>query len=303
MRTELNPENEEIYHRAAEAFGAISSEFRVEILHFLSQEQNPVQFSDISEAVGEPRSGRLTYHLNELSGTFIVKVDGGYRLSRKGNRIISSIIANRYFEESGSDQTTLNGRCLNCSDRELTLRKTTDYSEVYCGSCDIQLFKFGTFPPTAWESRDSAVVPHALHWRVTCDTLLTIQDICYDCYSPLNREVLTIDDPSKWSYFYGNDIDRAPNFNCETCTNWVPLRYWDLIWFYPSLESVRDSFNIDPMYTPIWEIGNHVTDLKTEFISEDPYRVEVTFEDDGKSCSVVFNDQHRVTRVNRRSTF
>lgn len=100
-----------------EAFWLLGHEIRIRIICALFDAERTADsgrrlFSELRERVGNPDSGRFTYHLNRLNGTFVRETEGRYSLTDAGCEVCRLL--------DGVDRTHLErsrpawGECLYC---------------------------------------------------------------------------------------------------------------------------------------------------------------------------------------------
>jgi hypothetical protein len=87
-----------------EAFGALASEVRVTVLvRLLSAEragEEPLAFSELQEAAGSDSSAGFAYHLRQLSGHFVRRVEDGYVLTPPGRRAAEAVVSGAFTDAS-----------------------------------------------------------------------------------------------------------------------------------------------------------------------------------------------------------
>ena len=107
---------------ADDAFALLGNETRIQILKAVwrrtrsegIERDGPVSFSALQAAVGAPDSGNFSYHLDQLVGPFIARVDGGYVIRRAGSHIVRAILAGSVTEEASFGPVVVDETCYRC---------------------------------------------------------------------------------------------------------------------------------------------------------------------------------------------
>ena len=85
-----------------EAFQTLASEVRVTVLLELRSAErageDPLAFSELQEAAGADSSAGFAYHLRQLSGHFLRRVEDGYVLAPPGRRAAEAIVAGTFTD-------------------------------------------------------------------------------------------------------------------------------------------------------------------------------------------------------------
>lgn len=290
-------DEDELLHTVTHVYSALGHELRVRILYALFSSQSPLGYNELMREVGKVDSGRFNYHLSELRDTFVVRSEHGYELNLQGQRLMSSVVAGRYMGEEVDYSADLERPCPACDDGGLDLVQTGAMPEVVCDTCDLVYDRYGPFPLSAWESHDEEGIRHGMWQRLVSGINLALEDVCYDCYSPLERSPHRKEDDLPALYYPERNLEYIALFDCGTCTNYLPIPYSVLAWFDPQVRSFLAENDIDAATTPGWMIDHVVDELEVTVSSEEPFRVGVSFTIGEDSCRVLFDDEHRVTSV------
>jgi hypothetical protein len=85
-----------------EAFQTLASEVRVSVLvHLLTAEragEEPLAFSDLQDAADSDSSAGFAYHLRQLSGHFVRRVEDGYVLTPPGRRAAEAVVSGTFTD-------------------------------------------------------------------------------------------------------------------------------------------------------------------------------------------------------------
>lgn len=279
---------------AAQCCATMSSEYRVRILHALFEAERPLGYSELMSATDERDSGRFNYHLDKLKGVLITKGEEGYYLNLQGKLLMSSIAAGRYGDVDSSYSVTLDRVCPECHERPLSLIQRGMQPEIGCQHCDLVFTQYGPFPPTAWEAHEIDDVPHALWARIRHDVTLALEDICYDCYSPLERSVREKSAETSLTFYPERSVPYWAYFSCTTCTNTLPMPYSYVAWFSDDVGHWLMTQGIDPDAVPGWQFDSVVDELAICVDRHEPVRVSASIVVDGDHCDVTIDQTHRV---------
>lgn len=281
---------------AAEAFKAIGNELRVAILRELARSDEPLSFSELLDALDERDSGRLNYHLQQLTGRYVTRTEGDYRLTINGERIVSSVLASRYVEAEAEYSVAVAGSCYDCGTSDLQLEQRGEQAMVVCRDCGTKQFRKSVLPEL-WKRRDPEAVPEALDRIVWKDIEFAVNGLCGYCHSVMTPRVAE----DRWerdAHLYGfYDFDVVAVHECERCTNWKYTPYGLLAWLHPRVRSFHRERGVDPDAVRCWQIDQAKDARYTSVDSTDPYEIEVRFPVDDAECRVVFDDRNEVERV------
>lgn len=105
---------------AEEVFRLLSDEIRLDVLRTVAVAQRDelrtgetdLSFSDIYERVDVDNTSKLSYHLGELTGTFLRKHDGGYAFTHAGERLVRFVLAENYLRPPDFGPVEVEGDCL-----------------------------------------------------------------------------------------------------------------------------------------------------------------------------------------------
>lgn len=284
---------------AAEAFQQISDGFRVALLHELARAGEPLKFSELLSALDSPDSGRLNYHLNKLTGTYVAREDGTYRLTIQGAKVVSSILASRYFDVEAEYATPAEGECYECGAADLVLEQTGQQARVRCRACGRRQFR-KSVSTALWRHRDPETVPAALDRIVWAELELAVGGVCEYCRSAMTPRVAENDWDAEDYVIQGFDVVAV--YECELCTNWKISPHGLVAWLHPEVRSFHRDHGIDPGEVTCWQIDQAMDARYTTVLAEDPYEVEVRFPVDDAECRVTFDERNEVTGVVREWT-
>lgn len=103
-------------------FALLGNETRMEILRATWERtrtvgldgREPVSFSELQAAVGADDSGNFNYHLDQLVGRFIGRVDDGYVIRQAGTHVVRAMLAGTVTEDPTFGPMEVDESCYRC---------------------------------------------------------------------------------------------------------------------------------------------------------------------------------------------
>lgn len=177
---------------ADRAFGLLADETRLAILRALWEaDGRPVAFSRLRERIGSPDSGRFNYHLDELGGHFVAKVEGGYELTQAGREVVRAVLAGAVTRRPRMDPAGVEGRCVDCGG-ELVVRYD-GHAVIECSACGATLM-WNEFPPAGVSGRTPEEVATAFERWTRSRFRLAMEGVCPSCAGETSAELVGPDD-------------------------------------------------------------------------------------------------------------
>lgn len=124
-----------------DSFAVVGNETRLAILRVLHERvavadrtEYTVPFTELREAVGEPDSGKFSYHLNQLLGEFVEKRPEGYAIRYPGTELVRTVKSGAVAptESAVSEPTTAS--CYLCG-APVSVAYTNGYVSAQCTEC------------------------------------------------------------------------------------------------------------------------------------------------------------------------
>lgn len=103
-----------------DVFKLLTDETRLAILLALWEayepfaDDNAVPFSEILDRVGYDTASNFSYHLEQVTGHFVRKSDGGYELTRRGRQLVQTIISGTAIDDATLEPTDIDKPCDFC---------------------------------------------------------------------------------------------------------------------------------------------------------------------------------------------
>ncbi|MFC7240029.1 ArsR family transcriptional regulator [Saliphagus sp. GCM10025317] len=251
----------------AEAFALIGNETRLSILEALwAADERPVAFSDLRRAVDMRDSAQFNYHLQKLSGQFVVQRDGGYDFKHAGEKVVRSVIAGTFNEHPDLDPFPVQGGCVTCGG---PLQGVYDDERlaIECADCGQRHGEY-SFPPGGLADRTHEEVAEAFDNRVRHLHCLAADGVCPECSGRMETHVV-----EEGACCLGVDV--RVDHECVQCGHTLcsaaGLRLLD----HSAVVTFHRERGINLDERPYWTLPWCVSDEFTRVVSRDPYRLEV----------------------------
>jgi hypothetical protein len=295
-------------YRPADAFGAISNEIRVEILHEFIEEmrrqshahdeaippetlQPVLSFSELQEAVGVEDSGQFSYHLDQLVGRYVQQIEDGYTITWAGIEVAGSILAGGYGDVA-IDRQEIDRTCPSCGSG-LEADYTMGLFFLFCtGSEDVVLaagVPAGVFEGRTLEEAADVAIAVQLHLQEAI-----MDGYCPVCYGSVDMRLgrsTTEDVLVDGEYGLRGQCDRCANVFMGSIKA-LAVRHPAVVAFYHDHGiDVRERFH--DSFAPFGE------DETLDVVSEDPPRVAATFEVEDHAIRAVVDESGDVIETER----
>ena len=278
----------------AEAFALIGNETRLSILEALWEaEQRPVTFSELRRAVGMRDSAQFNYHLQKLTGHFIVQTEDGYVFKHAGEKVVRSVIAGSFNEHPTLEPFPVEGECVTCGS---TLQAVYEDEKlaIECPECGERHGEYG-FPPGGFHDRTPEEVIEAFDHRVRHLHCLAADGVCPECGGRMATRIVEEEDCCL-------GIDVRVDHECLQCghdlCSPVGLRLLE----HSKVVSFHRERGVSLDDRPYWTIPWCVDANYTAVLERDPYRFEVRMPLEGEELRVVMDEGLEVLETTVRPT-
>ncbi|MFB6172797.1 MAG: winged helix-turn-helix domain-containing protein [Haloarculaceae archaeon] len=276
--------------RAAEAFDVLGNEIRTAILLALLAD-GPLTFSGLRDRVGVADSGRFNYHLDRLTGQFVRKETGGYRLRYHGRRVAHAALAGTFTETTSFDPVSVEGACRACGERALVGSYEDEAIRIRCRACDERVLAV-SFPPSAVVGRSPSEAIQAFERWSRRQADLAREGICPVCAS--RTETHLDPDPS-----LGDDLAPVARHDCGTCGWQNCTTVGSAVLDHPAVDRFAREHDLDPRSGPYWSNEYVVTNRHVTVESRDPWRVAVTVRADDARLVLAVDETLAVVETTR----
>jgi hypothetical protein len=283
----LNPMTIDDLASPRAAFSVLSHTIRLDILLALFEKwegewTEPRGYTELMRTVGIEDSGQFNYHLNELSDSYIRRVDDGYVPTAAATALYRAVLANRPMEDA--DQTlNVDTSCPTCNDK-LDVQYQRGFLSVHCPSCESPASRHTyPFPANGLTDRSDTEVLSTFHRRLRSHLTLARNGQCPFCAGRIDRE-LVAGTPGRLSQ--GDiQIDVYAKMECLTCTFQVAI---------DPLVAIRDDLQIAEALRKLgitvaetydWELPT-----PTYTVHKRPLRAELVVETDAGTLLATVDD-------------
>jgi len=267
-----------------EAFDLVGDETRFAIVRALwdltDWRSDPASFAELRAEAGVKDSGQFNYHLDRLCPEFVRSVDGGYRLTEAGRRVVGGAVSGIYTDHDVSFEPEPVGACPAC-EGTLELGYEGGFMTVTCGDCDKRLVDMST-PPVLIAESDPENIPSVLTRHAMAEVQRMNRGFCVYCGGPLESR---LDLPSDGAGF----DDLVVEFDCAACEKSFQWNVFVSILDHPAVVSLLHDAGIDVRDLPVWSVFTDL-DLEGRIASSDPLRVEATIQVEHGAVTVTLDE-------------
>jgi hypothetical protein len=200
----MDPETTKPAVDARRAFALLGHEIRLEILLALFEEwvavyTEPKPYAELMEAVSMTDSGKFNYHLGQLRGVYVRKVEGGYVPTASATALYRAVLTHRPTETFEFGPEPVETNCPICGSTPL-LRYDREFVSLDCDACEEWVGFTYPFPRNGFEGRGADDVLAALCSLVRHDFALACGGQCPGCAGPTTVDLRedTVGDGSHW---------------------------------------------------------------------------------------------------------
>ena len=287
---------------AAEAFGTLSDPTRIAILRAFAEaldkrsivDDDPMpvlSFSDVYERVDIGSTSQLSYHLEELDGTYLRHTDDGWKFTYAGEAIVRQFLAEAYAGGIEFEPFETDGDCLHCGSAALV----TDVEErMLSHRCEDCGGRFGAIPVTPAQvvDRDDDAILESVATRTASLFHEFREGVCGICGGIFEIEVRDLDQAPAGLRFFATGRCR----NCWSNFN-GPLSVWFAT--HPASIAFHWDHGVDTTSLTTFEMLPRLLadEWSTDRLAPDRY--EVTFRLEGDALRMIVDDELSVERTER----
>lgn len=290
---------------AADIFRLLADDTRVDILRAVAVAQYELEqvgsgaaelaFSEIYEHVEVDNTSKLSYHLGELTGTYLRKSDDGYSLSHAGERIVRFILSGNYEQPASVGPEPVEGTCVFCGEEALEASLSHQFFRIDCTACDQQVTGHSITPAQA-RTRDVDALLRSVKLRSAEDYRQVRRGMCPECGAQLSAEVIGLPEsplPDADSFLVTSE--------CEECLREYnsPLTY--SVVYHPASIAFHWDRGIDVTSWGVWEFNEHVYEGRwtSERVTSDPEEYEVVLRHGDDAVRLRLDSTATVRRTER----
>ncbi|RZV10484.1 hypothetical protein BDK88_1651 [Natrinema hispanicum] len=266
---------------ATDIFRLLADDTRVDILRAVAIAQYELEqvgsgaaelaFSEIYDHVDVENTSKLSYHLGELTGTYLRKSDDGYSLSHAGERIVRFILSRNYEQPESFGPEPVDGVCVFCGEDELEASLSHQFFRIDCMACEQQVTG-QPITPAQVETWDGDALVQSVKLRSAEVAKQIRRGMCPECGAQLSADVVEVP---------GSALPDADSFvvvsTCEECLREYnsPLTY--SVVYHPASIAFHWDRGVDVTAQGIWEFHEYVYKGRwtSEQVASDPDEYEV----------------------------
>jgi hypothetical protein len=303
--------------RATDAFATLSNETRLAILlalwdaHDSIHPEEGVSFSALRDRVGVRDSGQFNYHLEQLVGGFVRKVDDGYILRRAGQKLVRTVIAGAGIEEPTLERTLIDVDCPYCGGQTAVLYEDewlyhvcTECEGGYAGT-DEQPDGYLTgaaLDPAGFADRSPEELWAAALNRAHQDMNTMLEGVCNECSAPvrLRLKICEEHDDEGVCSTCGRTPAAIVILACSVCKNYHVTSPQTVVMHHPAVIAFYHDHGVDIGYSrgdvaQLRQRERLVTRNDQTVVSADPPEVEVTVRYGDDSFRLALDETAAVT--------
>lgn len=299
-----SPDNESPSLTPDQAFSALGNTTRMDILRTLADADTPLSFSALYDQIGLSDSGQFNYHLNKLVEHFVRKREGGYELTRAGERIIEAVLSGAVTDHPTIEPTVIDQSCQYCG-APIGISYSDEQLLVFCTECP------GTYgrqeitgeyghlgrlylPPAGLGDRSPDEIAMAARIWGGLETMAAISGVCPRCSASLTESVEvcpTHDAADGVCSDCGSRHAVSIAFSCPNCIYERGGLFGVKLTGQTEMLALLASHGINPIapisHASIGSAMNYTEDVR----SIDPLDVRFTFEIDDETITFRVDDE------------
>lgn len=290
---------------ATDIFRLLANDTRVDILRAVAVAQYELEqvgsgaaelaFSEIYDHVEVENTSKLSYHLGELTGTYLRKSDDGYSLSHAGERIVRFILSGNYEQPDSFGPEPVDGVCVFCGKETLEAGLSHQFFRIDCTACGQQVTG-QPITPAQVETRDNDTLVRSAKLRSVEDSRQIRRKMCPECRAHLSADVVEVP---------GNALPDADSFlvtsTCEECLREYnsPLTY--SVVHHPASIAFHWDRGVDVTSRGVWEFNEYLYEGRwtSEQVASDPDEYKVVLRHGNDAVRLHLDSTATVVRTER----
>lgn len=284
----------------SDAFRLVGSEIRTDILRALGDARvekghKPVlSFSELRDRTEtDVGSSKFNYHLQELVGQYVERVEDGYQMRAEGRELYQTLRAGTFESHESTLTVDADFDCYYCGTGvEAMVDEGT--VTVECPGCDY-LYGIAGAPPGAIEGDTVALeqVGAFYHHR----HLGFARGVCVTCGTEPTTERVS---PADVPFADGDRQELYVYRSCENCGDQRHLSLGTYLLSDPHLRAFCADHGVDVLSTPLWELEFAATDRHVTVYPTDPWDATLTVTYDDETLEIVVDEDLSVIERTRR---
>ena len=247
---------------AEEAFSLLGNEYRARIVLTLGEAQGTegprptLPFSELYAAADvDVSTSQFNYHLQQLVGAFVEKVDDGYRLRHEGVSLYRTVLAGTYTREASIEPFAVGADCYDCGGA-IEARYDDRRFVVACGDCGTE-YSATTAPPTIADHDPDAILERIdgyVRNRIRSFSR-GVCSICANAVAGAFRPAEPVDESGS------SRLDLYCHYSCDHCCAQQYLSVGLSLLYDAEVIAFHQRHGVDVLETPIWELPFAMTEI------------------------------------------
>lgn len=290
---------------ADDVFQLLSDEIRLDVLRTVAVAQREkrqtgvteLSFSEIYDRVDVDDTSKLSYHLGELTGTFLRKHGDGYAFTHAGEQLVRFVLAGNYRQPPEVGQVETEGSCLFCEETTLVASLHDQYFMIRCSACDRPAYAYRVRPAQVRSHTGADLIESVIREQAG-DLLKARRGVCPDCAGALDTEVMSAENEASPD---GVPLSYATASECQECLRFLSLPLTHAAVFHPEAIAFYWEHGVDVLGTGLWEFHHYLDDGRwtADRTGTDPAEYRVEFRHDTSSLRLFLDESAVVTRTER----
>lgn len=258
----------------ASAFSLLGNETRLRIVTALGDAGEPgsfgtLGFSELQSRVGVPDNGNFNYHLNRLTGAFVERVDGGYRLALPGVYVYRAVRTGPLTGTSDRGRLETDVSCPTCGIPQVVW-VGADRGHLGCPDCGTVTYRYPL--PAGGQARDDGPeLARALRGRVVHDASAMLRGFCPYCSGAVHRDVGADAEVLPEGDRVEDAEELTVTLACEHCRWLIDTNAAGLLDSHPRVNAFLLEHGIDSYRQDPWRTAEFTFDVRPE----EPWRARV----------------------------
>lgn len=301
----------------SDAFQALGNQIRMGILETMLDRARDetttsrATFSELFESTDLDASSQFAYHLDQLVGPYLRKVesdatdadagrsadgrsDAGYELTYAGLKIARAIATGAYTRRVDHPAIPIRESCPFCEADALEARSTDNVVTVACRACERALLSL-RFPPSGLEAHGDRL-PDAFD-RYHRHRLALVRDgVCPECSGRVDADLVPPSEAVTDALPAELTDHLQASFACRQCGRDLRCPVTLSLLEHPAVVSFYRDHDRTVRDSPIWNVGHEWAE---SVLSTDPLAVRVVVELDGDVLALYVDASLTVVDVQR----
>jgi DNA-binding transcriptional ArsR family regulator len=290
---------------ATAVFGLLSDETRVDVLRAVAHAQDELAavdagpaalgFSEIYDRVDVDNTSKLSYHLGELTGTFLRKDEDGYSFTHAGERMVRFVVSGNYERPPDVAPTPTEGRCPFCGEAALRATLHHQFFLVECTACERPVSNYSVTPAQV-RSLDGEDLVRSVGRKQAADYDRVRRGVCPECGGPLSTRIREVDEvptPDADPFLVAD--------RCSECLRPYNALLTTRVAYHPASVAFHWDRGVDVTAKGLWTFTGHLLEGRwtSERVATDPAEYQVVLRHDGDALRCRLDADAEVTRTER----